>query len=76
MVIFETKMIQERDVMVALKNGQTKYGLLLTREIEIEKEAWSFIDYSNIKQYAKTKNQSLVEILKRTDIKFIDLDLR
>ncbi len=69
-------MKQQQDVMIALKNGQTRFGLLLNKVINNEIETWNFIDYSNLKTYTKTKNENLVEILDKTDIKFIDLDMR
>ncbi len=69
-------MIQQKDVMIALKNGQTKYGLLLNKVVGKERETWNFIDYANIKSYTITKDQTLIEILNKNDIKFIALELR
>ncbi len=69
-------MILQKDVMIALKNGQTKYGLLLNREIHQENESWNFIDYSNIKSYSKTKNKLLIEVFEKSEIKFIDLSMK
>lgn len=69
-------MLIQQDVMIALKNGQTKYGLLLGRSHKQENEIWNFVDYANIKSYSHTKDKSLIENYAKEDIRYIDLDLR
>jgi hypothetical protein len=57
------------EVVIYLKNGKRKYGMILENSIS---DVYHFISNADYKLFSKTKNEAYVEIVPETLIETID----
>ncbi len=61
------------EVVIYLKNGNRKYGVLINNMVN---DAYHFISNNNYNLFKKDKNQSHIEIVPRILIETIDTSLK
>lgn len=60
-------------VKIFLKNGKTKYGILLDYINQSYSDTWNFICNSNVNNFGETLNSKFIEVLPVESIESIDL---
>lgn len=58
--------------VVQMVNGERKYGLLLKRNSTVETPHWEFVSSNNLRSYVRSKDQTLVEHVPMSLIRYVD----
>jgi hypothetical protein len=57
---------------VGLVDGRRKYGLVLRRKTENDQVIWQFVPMNRVKDYSRSKDITLVEMIPDSMVSFID----
>lgn len=57
---------------VGLVDGRRKYGVVLRKKKEDDQVFWQFVPMNRVKDYARSKDISLVEMIPDSMVSFID----
>lgn len=57
---------------VGLVDGRRKYGVILRRKKENDQVFWQFVPMNRVKDYSRSKDISLVEMIPDSMVAFID----
>ncbi len=57
---------------VGLKDGRRKFGLVLSKKSEDDQVFWRFVPTNNIKDYSRSKNKALIEMIPDSMVSFVD----